>query len=59
MGSQITEEKRFFANFKKCQFHKNKVCFLENVLLAQGVHIKDKKTNVVKNWPELKSVKDI
>ena len=26
-----------FANSKKCQFHKDKICFLEYVMTAQGV----------------------
>ena len=48
-----------FANLKNYQFYKNKVCFLEYVVLAQGVQIGDKKIEVVKNWLEPKSVHDI
>ena len=31
-----------FANLKKCQFHKDKVCFLGYVVLVQGVRMEDK-----------------
>ena len=48
-----------FANFKKCQFHKDKVCFLEYVLSAQRVQMKDKNIDKVKNLPEPKSLKNI
>ena len=48
-----------FANLKKCRFHKDKVRFLEYVVSAQGVRIKEEKIDVVKNWPESKSVRDI
>ena len=48
-----------FANFKKCQFHKDKICFLNYVISAQRVKIEDERIKIVKNWPEPKSVKDI
>ena len=48
-----------FANLKKCRFHKNKVQFLGYVILIQGIRIEDKKIEAVKNWPELKSVRDL
>ena len=48
-----------FANLKKCWFQKNEVRFLEYVLLAQGVWIKDEKIKAVKNWPEPKLLGDI
>ena len=46
----------FFANLKKYQFYKDKVCFLSYIVLAQKVQIEDKKINVVKNWLEPKSI---
>ena len=48
-----------FANLKKCGFYKDKVCFLGYVVLAQGVQIKDKRIDVIKNWSKPKSVQDI
>ena len=49
----------FFANLKKCHFHKNKVWFLGYVISAQGIKIKDEKIEVVKNWLEPKLIRDI
>ena len=49
----------FFANLKKCQFHKDKVCFLRYIVLAQRVQKEDKRIEVMKNWSESKSVYDI
>ena len=40
----------FFANFKKCQFHKDKVYFLGYIISAQKVQIEDKKIDAMKNW---------
>ena len=48
-----------FANLTKSRFYMEKVCFLEYVMSAQRVQIKDKKIEKVKNWPKSKSVRDI
>ena len=48
-----------FANFKKCQFLKDKVRFLGYVVSVHGVQIEDERIKAVKNWPEPKSVHDI
>ena len=50
---------KFFANLKKCQFYKDKVCFLSYIILAWKVKIKDEQIEVVKNWPKLILVRDI
>ena len=58
----VLEELRknsFFANFKKCHFHKDKVRFLGYVMSAQRIKIKDKRINVVKNLPKPKSIRNI
>ena len=50
----VLEELRknsLFANFKKCRFYKNKVRFLEYIVLTQGVQIEEEKISIVKNWP--------
>ena len=48
-----------FANLKKCRFHKDEVCFLGYIVLAQGVRMEDERIEAVKNWPEPTSVRDI
>ena len=48
-----------FANFKKCCFYKDRVRFLGYVMSAQGVKMEEKQIEVVKNWPEPKSMRDI
>ena len=48
-----------FANLKKCYFHKDEIHFLGYVASAQGVKIKKKRIDVVKNWPRAKSIHDI
>ena len=48
-----------FANLKKCQFHKDKICFLGYIVLAQGVRIEDEQIKAVKNWPKLTSIRHI
>ena len=49
----------FFANLKKCRFHQDEVRFLGYVVLLKGISIEAKKIEVVKDWPEPKSVRDI
>ena len=58
----VLEELRkngLFANFKRCRFYKDKVCFLEYVVSAQGVKIEEERINTVKNWLEPKFIHDI
>ena len=51
-------------NLKSCdhnitQFYKDKFRFLSYLVSAQGVQIKDKRIDIVKNWPEPKFIHDI
>ena len=58
----VLEELRkngLFANLKKCRFHKDEVRFLGYIVWAQGVKIEEERIDVVKNWPEPKSIHDI
>ena len=48
-----------FTNLKKCHFHQDEVCFLGYVVSSKGISIKAEKIEVVKEWPEPKSVQDI
>ena len=48
-----------FANLKKGCFYQKEVCFLGYVISSQGIHIEEKRINVVKVWPEPKSVQNI
>ena len=55
----ILKRHKLFANLKKCRFHKDKVCFLSYIVLAQKVKIEDKQIKVVKNWSKPTLIKDI
>ena len=48
-----------FANLKKCRFHQNEVCFLRYIVSAQRVQIEDERIEVIRNWFEPKSMRDI
>ena len=48
-----------FANLKKCRFHQDEICFLGYVMSSKDINIEAKKIEVVKKWPEPKSVRDI
>ena len=48
-----------FTNLKKCRFHKDEVRFLGYIVSSQNIQIEDERIEVVKNWPEPKSVRDI
>ena len=49
----------FFANLKKYRFHQDEICFLAYVVLSKGISIEAKRIEVIKDWPELKSVRNI
>ena len=49
----------FFANLKKCCFHQNEVYFLGYVVLSKGISMEAKRIEVIKDWPEPKSVCNI
>ena len=55
----VLRRHRFFANLKKCWFHKNEVRFLGYIVSAQGVRMEDERIEAIKNWPEPTSVRDI
>ena len=55
----VLKRHRFFANLKKCRFHKDKICFLGYIVLAQRVRIEDEQIKAIKNWPEPTLVRDI
>lgn len=48
-----------YMNLKKCWFHEDEIWFLGFVVLAQGIRMEEEKIEVVKDWPEPKSVRDI
>ena len=48
-----------FLILKNCQFHQNEICYLEYIMSAQEVQMKDKKFEEIKNWPKPKLIKDI
>ena len=48
-----------FANLKKCRFHQDEVCFLGYVVSSKGISMQVKRIEVVRKWPEPKSVWDI
>ena len=48
-----------FANLKKCWFYQDEVRFLGYVVLSKEISMEAKKIEVVKDWPEPKSVRNI
>ena len=48
-----------FANLKKCCFHQDEVCFLGYVVSSKGISMEVEQIEVVKKWPERKSIWDI
>lgn len=38
----ILKKYSFFANLTKCRFYKNEIRFMDYIVLAQGIKIKDK-----------------
>ena len=49
----------FFANLKKCWFYQDEICFLGYMVLLKRISIEVKRIEVIKNWPEPKSVRNI
>ena len=48
-----------FANLKKCWFYQDEVRFLGYVVLSKEISMEAKRIEVVKDWLELKSVRNI
>ena len=55
----LLQKNKLFVNLKKCQFHQDKIHFLEYIVSAQGMQMEDERIEAVRNWPELKSIRDI
>ena len=48
-----------FPNLKKCCFHQDEVRFLGYVVSSKGISMEAERIEVVRKWPEPKSVRDI
>lgn len=48
-----------FINLKKYYFYKKEIYSLGYIVLVYEIWIKDKKIEMIKNWPKLKSIKGI
>ena len=48
-----------FANLKKCCFYQDEICFLGYVVSSKNISMEAKRIEVVREWPEPKSVRDI
>ena len=48
-----------FANLKKCCFYQDEVRFLGYVVSSKGISMEAERIEVIKDWPEPKSVRDI
>ena len=48
-----------FANLKKCYFHQDEIRFLGYIVSSKGISMEAERIEVVKKWPEPKSVRDI
>ena len=55
----VLRKRGLFANLKKCRFHKDEVQFLGYVVSTQGIRMEDERIEAVKNWPELRLVRDV
>ena len=55
----LLQKNGLFTNLKKCRFYQDKVCFLKYVVSAQRMQMEDKRIEGVRNWPKLKSLRDI
>lgn len=53
------QKHNLYTNLKKCQFYKDKIKFLSFIVLATGIKVKERKIEGIKDWLELKSVRDI
>ena len=48
-----------FANLKKCRFHQDEIRFLGYIVSSKGISMEAERIEVVKEWLEPKSVRDI
>jgi hypothetical protein len=56
---QRLEEFNLYANFKKCEWGRTHLDFLGHVVGADGIRVDPKKTAIVNDWPQPKSVTQI
>ena len=48
-----------FANLKKCRFYQDEIRFLGYVVSFKDISMEAERIEVIKKWPEPKSVRDI
>ena len=56
---EVFKKYGLYANLKKCRFHQDEVRFSSFIVSTDSIRIEEKWINIVKKWPEPKSVWDI
>ncbi|SCV69279.1 BQ2448_2299 [Microbotryum intermedium] len=53
------QEAQLFAKATKCEFHRDRVEFLDYIVTNNGITMDESKVSSIKNWPLPKNVKDV
>jgi hypothetical protein len=56
---QILEKNQFYARLSKCEFEKDSLKYLGHIISKDGISVDPIKTQVVQNWPQPSSVKQV
>ena len=56
---EMLKKNELFVKLKKCEFFKNEVSILGHRVSGDGIYVEEDKINVIKEWPILKTVRDI
>jgi hypothetical protein len=52
-------ENQVYAKKKKCYFRQKEVPYLGHIVSEEGIKMDPKKVEAIKNWPEIKSIKQL
>ena len=56
---QLLHKNQLFAKRKKCNFGQRHIDYLGHVITEHGIQMQEPKVEVIQNWSELRSTKDI
>jgi hypothetical protein len=56
---QILRDQKLYAKFSKCDFYKDKIQYLGNIVSKEGIVVDPEKIKSIMDWPIPKDVSDI
>ena len=56
MALQLIREHKLYAKLSKCEFYKDKIHYLDHIILDEGISVDPENIDAIMNWPTPRNV---